>query len=182
MESLVSHYRHEATVPDFTGVAMVGERVVAREQFKGRSTQSSGRDLPMADLAATAPAGTTRAVDLHARRCRNAVLHNARLRYASIRCSSRGSTTESTSSVSFAPYVETDAPGADDVQGGGPDYDHAHASTDERTALRRRDRSTASRLRAARVLVRHHGTVDRHGLGPGRRAGVMGDVLERGGF
>ena len=39
MESLVAYYRrYEPTVPDFTGVALLGERVVAREQFKGRST------------------------------------------------------------------------------------------------------------------------------------------------
>ncbi len=42
MESLVAYYRrYEATVPDFTGVAMLGERVVAREQFKGRTTQAA---------------------------------------------------------------------------------------------------------------------------------------------
>jgi len=107
MESLVSYYRrYEATVPDFTGVAMVGERVVAREQFKGRSTQSSGRDLPMADLAATAPAGTTRPLTF-TRDGAGTLFYNARLRYASDSLFQQGLDNGVHIERTFAPYVET---------------------------------------------------------------------------
>jgi uncharacterized protein YfaS (alpha-2-macroglobulin family) len=106
MESLVSYYRrYEATVPDFTGVAMLGERVVAKEQFKGRSTQSSSRDLAMSDLAASAPAGTTRPLTF-TRDGAGTLFYNARLRYASDSLFQQGLDNGIRIERTFAPYAE----------------------------------------------------------------------------
>jgi alpha-2-macroglobulin len=106
MESLVAYYRrYEPTVPDFTGVAMLGERVVAREQFKGRSTQAATRDVPMADLARSAPAGTTRPLTF-TRDGAGTLFYTARLRYASDALFQQGLDNGIRIERAFTPYVE----------------------------------------------------------------------------
>ena len=55
MESLVDYYRkYESETPDFTAVATIGTETLARETFKGRSTEAKSRDIPMAQV----PSGT----------------------------------------------------------------------------------------------------------------------------
>ena len=55
MESLVDYYRkYESETPDFTAVATIGTETLARETFKGRSTEAKSRDIPIAQV----PSGT----------------------------------------------------------------------------------------------------------------------------
>ncbi|HEX9164195.1 MAG TPA: MG2 domain-containing protein [Thermoanaerobaculia bacterium] len=53
MESLVDYYRkYESEVPDFTAVVTAGAQPIAREEFRGRSTLSKAKDLPIGQLHA----------------------------------------------------------------------------------------------------------------------------------
>ena len=56
MEALVAYYRkYESTVPDFRAVVTFGSSEVARQEFKGRSTVSSSRDVAMPTVLAAGP-------------------------------------------------------------------------------------------------------------------------------
>jgi uncharacterized protein YfaS (alpha-2-macroglobulin family) len=57
MEALVDYYRkYESETPDFTGVVTVGANTVAKDAFRGRSTEAKVHDVPMAQLpTATVP-------------------------------------------------------------------------------------------------------------------------------
>ena len=106
MESLVAYYRrYESVVPDFTAVAMLGDETVAREQFKGRSTQSAVKDLPMGQVVAAAPAGSSRPLTF-ARDGAGTLFYTTRLRYASDELFQQGLDNGMRIERSFAPYVE----------------------------------------------------------------------------
>ena len=48
MEALVAYYRkYESTVPDFRAVVSLGARELARNDFRGRSTEASTTNVPM---------------------------------------------------------------------------------------------------------------------------------------
>jgi alpha-2-macroglobulin len=106
MESLVAYYRkYEATVPDFSAVVRLGEQELAREPFKGRSTESKTRDLPMqAVLAAGAPAATKPLT--FTREGSGTLYYTARLRYASDALIQSGLDAGFNVERSYAPYVE----------------------------------------------------------------------------
>jgi uncharacterized protein YfaS (alpha-2-macroglobulin family) len=51
MESLVDYYRkYESESPDFLAVVTAGSETLAREAFRGRSTEAKAADVPMAKL------------------------------------------------------------------------------------------------------------------------------------
>jgi uncharacterized protein YfaS (alpha-2-macroglobulin family) len=53
MESLVDYYRkYESEVPDFSAVVTLGNEELAREEFRGRTTEAKTRDIPMARVSA----------------------------------------------------------------------------------------------------------------------------------
>jgi uncharacterized protein YfaS (alpha-2-macroglobulin family) len=107
MESLVAYYRrYEPTVPDFTGVAMLGERVIAREQFKGRSTQAASRDIPMTELLAGGPAGSAHPLTF-TRDGAGTLFYTARMRYAADQLFQQGLDSGIRIERMFAPYVES---------------------------------------------------------------------------
>lgn len=55
MESLVDYYRrYESETPDFTAVTTIGTETLARETFRGRSTEAKAKDVPIAQV----PSGT----------------------------------------------------------------------------------------------------------------------------
>ena len=106
MESLVAYYRrYESVVPDFTAVAMLGDETVAREQFKERSTQSAVKELPMGQVLAAAPAGSSRPLTF-ARDGAGTLFYTTRLRYASDELFQQGLDNGMRIERSFAPYVE----------------------------------------------------------------------------
>jgi hypothetical protein len=82
MEALVAYYRkYESTVPDFGAVVSLGARELARNDFRGRSTEASTTNLPMAQVLAAGNPGST--VPLTFRRDGNGTLfYSARLQYA----------------------------------------------------------------------------------------------------
>jgi uncharacterized protein YfaS (alpha-2-macroglobulin family) len=106
MESLVAYYRrYESVVPDFTAVAMLGAETVAREQFKGRSTQSAVTELPIGQVVAAAPAGASRPLTF-ARDGAGTLFYTTRLRYASDELFQQGLDNGMRIERSFAPFVE----------------------------------------------------------------------------
>ena len=106
LESLVTYYRrHEAVVPDFTGVATLAERVVAKADFRGRSTESAVTALPMAEVLAAAPAGATRPLAF-SRDGAGTLFYTARLRYAADELFQAGLDNGMAIERSFAPYIE----------------------------------------------------------------------------
>jgi alpha-2-macroglobulin len=57
MESLVDYYRkYEKETPDFTAVVTLGSETLARDEFRGRSTDAKSHDIPMPSLM-TKPSG-----------------------------------------------------------------------------------------------------------------------------
>ena len=107
MESLVGYYRrYESTVPDFTAVVRLGANELARETFKGRSTQSTSKDVPMLDVLAKAPAGSSEPLTF-AREGAGTLFFTARLRYASDELFQQGLDSGIAIERSYAPFVET---------------------------------------------------------------------------
>jgi len=59
MAALVAYYRkYEPVVPDFRAVVSLGARELAREEFRGRSTEASATSVPMAQVLSSGAAGT----------------------------------------------------------------------------------------------------------------------------
>jgi uncharacterized protein YfaS (alpha-2-macroglobulin family) len=107
MESLVSYYRkYESTVPDFTGVVLLGDRELAREEFKGRSTVSATKDVPMPQVLSVATPGTNRPLTF-ARDGAGTLFYTTRLRYAADRLFQQGLDTGFRIERTYTPYVET---------------------------------------------------------------------------
>ncbi|HEY6137669.1 MAG TPA: MG2 domain-containing protein [Thermoanaerobaculia bacterium] len=51
MEALVDYYRkYESVTPDFTAVVNAGSQMIAKDVFKGRSTEAKSHDVPVAQL------------------------------------------------------------------------------------------------------------------------------------
>lgn len=85
MKALVDYYRqYESAVPDFTATIAFGARELIKETFKGRTTTSVVKDVPMAQLAAAASPGSSMTPsDLVVRRAgTGTAFYNARLTYA----------------------------------------------------------------------------------------------------
>ncbi|HEV7919643.1 MAG TPA: alpha-2-macroglobulin family protein [Thermoanaerobaculia bacterium] len=60
MESLIDYYRkYESETPDFTAVVAIGTNIVARDAFRGRSTQAAAHEVPLPPPA-TLPVTFTR--------------------------------------------------------------------------------------------------------------------------
>jgi alpha-2-macroglobulin len=58
MQALVAYYRkYESVTPNFTATIKLGTQDLLRETFKGRSTVAATKEVPMAQLARTPPAG-----------------------------------------------------------------------------------------------------------------------------
>jgi len=107
MESLVAYYRkYESVVPDFRAVVTLGADELAREQFKGRSTVSSSKDVAMPQVLAKGQPGT--AVPLtFTRDGAGTLFYTARLRYAADQLFQQRLDAGFNIERSYAPYVET---------------------------------------------------------------------------
>lgn len=82
MEALVNYYRRfEPAAPDFTAVVRLGQQELAREVFRGRSTQSEVASLPMTRVLAAAPAGAARPLTF-TKEGTGTLFYSTRLRYA----------------------------------------------------------------------------------------------------
>ena len=148
-----------ATMPDFTrGRDARRPRSSRASSSRAHAPTATAKDVPMAQLLATAPAGHDAAADVHARGHRHALLHGAACATRPISCSRTGSTAASASSAATRRTSRTATrPAATTLQGRRSGPRHADARPDEGAALRRGHRSAARRLRAGRVVVRDDG-------------------------
>ncbi len=106
MESLVNYYRkYETTVPDFSAVVSVGAEDVARETFKGRSTDSTSMDLSMSQLLSKGTAGTTLPLTFN-RTGAGTLFYTARLRYAADTLFQQGLDSGFRVERRYEPYIE----------------------------------------------------------------------------
>ena len=106
MESLVAYYRrYETVVPDFTAVVMLGDGVLAREQFKGRTTGSTTRQIPMSQVLATAKPGADRPLTF-ARDGAGTLFYTTRLRYAADELYQKDLDSGFRVERAYEPYVE----------------------------------------------------------------------------
>jgi uncharacterized protein YfaS (alpha-2-macroglobulin family) len=107
MEALVAYYRkYESAPPDFRAVVKLGTEDFAREEFKGRTTTSRTKELPMAKVLAQGPAGTARPLTF-TREGTGTLFYTARLRYVSDELFLDGLDNGIRIARSYAPYVET---------------------------------------------------------------------------
>src|SRR5918992_5853077 len=106
MESLVSYYRrYETVIPDFTGVVMLGEQELARDQFKGRSTESTTKQIPMSQVLTAAAPGTNKPL-IFARDGAGTLFYTTRLRYAADELYQQGLDSGMRIERTYEPYVE----------------------------------------------------------------------------
>jgi uncharacterized protein YfaS (alpha-2-macroglobulin family) len=106
MEALVAYYRrYEAEVPDFRAVVKLGEQELATEQFKGRSTESVSKDVPMPQVLAAGAAGASRPLTF-TREGTGTLFYTARLRYAADALFQQGLNSGFDIVRSYAPFVE----------------------------------------------------------------------------
>jgi alpha-2-macroglobulin len=81
MAALVRYYRaYEDEVPDFTAVVRLGDEELARETFRGRSTEAATTGVAM-ERVTSAPPGATRPITF-AREGTGTLFFTTRLRYA----------------------------------------------------------------------------------------------------
>jgi uncharacterized protein YfaS (alpha-2-macroglobulin family) len=106
MESLVAYYRkYESTVPSFDALVTLGSEEVAREQFRGRSTESSSKELPMTTVLTKAEPGTSQPLTF-TKQGSGTLFYTARLRYAADQLFQDGLDAGMRIQRSYAPYVE----------------------------------------------------------------------------
>jgi alpha-2-macroglobulin len=107
MEALVAYYRkYESTVPSFDAVVTLGTEELAREQFRGRSTEATTKDVPMTQVLAKAQPGTTQPLTF-AKEGTGTLFYTARFRYAADKLFQSGMDAGFHIQRSYAPYVET---------------------------------------------------------------------------
>jgi uncharacterized protein YfaS (alpha-2-macroglobulin family) len=106
MESLVAYYRkYETVVPDFSAVVKLGDAEIARGQFKGRTTESTMKELAMPRVLGAGSAGTSQALTF-TREGTGTLFYTARLRYAADALFQDGLDTGFNIDRAYAPYVE----------------------------------------------------------------------------
>jgi uncharacterized protein YfaS (alpha-2-macroglobulin family) len=106
MEALVAYYRKfETTEPDFTAVVSLGQQELAREDFKGRGTESVSTTVPMADLLTRGRAASTQPLTF-TRTGTGTLFYTARLRFAADRLFQDGLDSGIRIERSYEPFVE----------------------------------------------------------------------------
>ena len=107
MEALVAYYRKfESASPDFRAVVKLGTEDFAREEFKGRTTASKTKELPMAKVLAQSASGTSRPLTF-TREGTGTLFYTARLRYVADALFAEGLDNGFQIARSYTPYVET---------------------------------------------------------------------------
>jgi uncharacterized protein YfaS (alpha-2-macroglobulin family) len=106
MESLVNYYRkYETTIPDFSAVVKLGTEEVAREEFKGRSTDSKAMDLSMPQMLSKGASGATLPLTF-SRGGTGTLFYATRLRYAADATYQQGLDSGFRIERKYEPYVE----------------------------------------------------------------------------
>ena len=82
MQALVSYYRKfEPEAPDFRAMVRLGDQELLKEEFRGRSAESTTKQIPLAEIASGPAAGTTRPLTF-TREGTGTLYYTTRLRYA----------------------------------------------------------------------------------------------------
>jgi uncharacterized protein YfaS (alpha-2-macroglobulin family) len=106
MESLVAYYRkYEAVVPDFRAVVRLGNEEIARDEFKGRSTESTVKQMSMPDVLSKGAPGTSQPLTF-TREGAGTLFYTARLRYAADQMFQQGLDSGFRIERKYEPYVE----------------------------------------------------------------------------
>ena len=106
LEALVNYYRKfESVTPAFTATASLGSAPIAAAEFRGRSAEAKGADLPMASVLSSAPAGTDQPLTF-TRNGTGTLFYSARLRYAVDRLYQTGLDQGIRVERTYAPFVE----------------------------------------------------------------------------
>jgi uncharacterized protein YfaS (alpha-2-macroglobulin family) len=106
MQALVSYYRkYEPDVPSFRAMVKLGEQELASSEFKGRTTAATQKQIPLALVAATAPADSARPLTF-SREGTGTLFYNARLRYAVDRSFPKGLDAGFRIERRYEPFVE----------------------------------------------------------------------------
>jgi uncharacterized protein YfaS (alpha-2-macroglobulin family) len=82
MQALVSYYRKfEPEAPDFRAIVRLGEQELLRNEFRGRSAESTIKQVPMAEMLGPGATGGTRPLTF-TREGTGTLYYTTRLRYA----------------------------------------------------------------------------------------------------
>jgi alpha-2-macroglobulin len=107
MEALVNYYRkYEPDVPSFRAIAALGAQELMREDFKGRTSESVTKQLPMTEIIAAAPAGSSRPLTF-TREGTGTLFYTTRLRYAADTLFQQGLDAGFRIERRYEPFVET---------------------------------------------------------------------------
>jgi hypothetical protein len=107
LEALVAYYRKfESVVPDFQAVVRLGTRELARDEFKGRSTEVTSRDLPTQQLQAQLGDASGATTLSFSREGQGTLHYTARLRYAVDTLFQEGLDAGMAIARRYEPYVE----------------------------------------------------------------------------
>jgi uncharacterized protein YfaS (alpha-2-macroglobulin family) len=107
LQSLVNYYRkYEGVVPDFRASVRLGVEELARAEFKGRSTQSVAKSIPMTEVLAKGAANETKPLTFE-RQGAGTLFYTARLRYAADQLFHEGLDKGIRIERSYEPFVET---------------------------------------------------------------------------
>jgi uncharacterized protein YfaS (alpha-2-macroglobulin family) len=107
LESLVTYYRKfEHVIPDFRAVVRFGEQELAREEFRGRSTDVSTRDVTLPQLQAQSKGMDSSRPLSFTREGAGTLFYTARLRYAVDALFQEGLDAGIQIARRYEPYVE----------------------------------------------------------------------------
>jgi uncharacterized protein YfaS (alpha-2-macroglobulin family) len=107
MQSLVGYYRkYESLVPDFKATVRLGVEELARGEFKGRSTQSIVKSVPMTDVLAKGTANEAKTLTF-GRDGAGTLFYTARLRYAADQLFQEGLDNGIRITRTYEPFVES---------------------------------------------------------------------------
>ena len=107
LQSLVNYYRkYESVVPDFRATVRLGVEELAHGEFKGRSTQSITKSVPIAEVLSKGAANETTTLTF-GREGAGTLFYNARLKYATDELFHEGLDSGIRIERSYEPFVES---------------------------------------------------------------------------
>ncbi len=107
LEALVGYYRRfEAAIPNFSAVVALSNQPLAREEFRGRTTDARITEVPMTKLLASAQREAQQPLTF-TKTGEGTLFYSARLRYAADQLFQQGLDQGIRIERTYAPYVET---------------------------------------------------------------------------
>jgi hypothetical protein len=107
LQALVNYYRkYESVAPDFRAVVRLGVEELARAEFKGRSTQSAVKSIPLAEVLAQGSVNQAKPLTFE-RQGAGTLFYTARLRYAADQLFHEGLDNGIRIERSYEPFAES---------------------------------------------------------------------------